>query len=332
MDAPAWYPLPLEPRFLEKVWGGRALETMLGKAVPQGKRIGESWELADVGETVSIVRSGPLAGKNIGELARQYPEAILGRLAEDFAEKRFPLLCKFIDASADLSVQVHPSAKAAARIGGGARSKAEGWYVVSAAPEARLVIGLKEGTTRREFERLLGDDRLEKCLHSMPVKTGDAVFLPPGTVHAICAGVLLYEVQEPSDTTFRVYDYNRAGLDGRPRDLHTAEALDAIEFDAPPVDLSAPQPVGENPMRTRLIECDKFVLEALDVQSEFAWPYAEDAPLAVSSVSAEGVFTGGFGEVRVSKGETFLLPAALGGYLEFRSIRPGRLLVSIPEK
>src|SRR5687768_11697072 len=233
------YPLKFNPRFVEKLWGGRKIETVLGKKLPPGKQIGESWELYDFppgvcdnsGKWVSAeVANGPLAGQTLHQVVEEYGEALLGNVAPVGPEKQFPILIKFLDAREDLSVQVHPD-EAYAAANEGAHLKTEAWYVLEADPGSRIYKGLRPGTTRGSFQRAIEQGRCEESLTAIPSKPGDCYFLPSGTVHALGAGILVAEVQTPSDTTFRVYDFNRVdATTGKPRTLHVEQALDCIDF------------------------------------------------------------------------------------------------------
>jgi len=220
------YPLTFQPIFKERVWGGRSLERLYGKPLPPDVPIGESWEIADRPEGVSVIANGPLAGKTLRWLMEEHRSELLGRQAPPNGP--FPLLVKILDARDRLSVQVHPPRGQAAALGG--EPKTEMWYITDAAPEAVLYVGLKAGVSREEFEQRIRDGTVAESLHRINVKTGAAIFLPSGRLHAIGAGNVLFEVQQNSDTTYRVFDWNRAGLDGKPRALHVAESLASIDF------------------------------------------------------------------------------------------------------
>ena len=220
------YPLTFQPIFKERVWGGRNLERLYGKRLPPGVPIGESWEISDRPEDVSVIANGPLAGKDLHWLTANHGGELLGTAKPDHG--RFPLLVKILDAQEKLSLQVHPPAHKAAVLGG--EPKTEMWYVADAAPGAELYVGLKRGVTREEFERKIKAGTVAECFHRVTVKPGDAMFLPSGRVHALGAGLVIFEIQQNSDTTYRVFDWNRAGLDGKPRALHVEQSLASIDF------------------------------------------------------------------------------------------------------
>jgi mannose-6-phosphate isomerase len=221
------YPFLFEPIFKERVWGGRNLERLYHKSLPAAVPIGESWEITDRPEGVSVIANGPLAGKNLRWLMENHAQELLGADARHGG--RFPLLIKLLDAEEKLSVQVHPAAESAKLLGG--EPKTEMWYIVEAKPQAELYAGLRKGVTREEFEKRIADGTVAECIHRLPVTAGDVLFLPSGRVHAIGAGLVIFEIQQNSDTTYRVFDWNRVGLDGKPRDLHLKESLASIDFE-----------------------------------------------------------------------------------------------------
>jgi mannose-6-phosphate isomerase len=221
------YPLVFHPLFKERVWGGRELETLFGKPLPPGKSIGESWEISDRPNDESVVANGKFAGETLHQLMEKYRHEILGD-ARPATGNRFPILCKILDAREKLSLQVHPPAHKAAELMG--EPKTEMWYIADAAPGAELYVGLKRGIKRSEFEKRIEDGGVADCFHRVPVCAGDAMFLPSGRVHAIGAGLVIFEIQQNSDTTYRVFDWNRVGLDGKPRELHVPQSLASIDF------------------------------------------------------------------------------------------------------
>ena len=221
------YPIVFQPIFKDRIWGGRELERLYAKKIPAGQPIGESWEISDRPGDASVIANGPLAGKDLCWLMQNHAVEILGG-AKPAAEGRFPLLCKILDAREKLSLQVHPPESKAAELKG--EPKTEMWFIASAAPDASLYVGLKCAVTRAEFEKKIADGSVEDCFHRIPVKAGDTMFLPSGRVHAIGDGLVIFEIQQNSDTTYRVFDWNRVGLNGKPRELHIPQSLASIDF------------------------------------------------------------------------------------------------------
>ena len=221
------YPIVFQPIFKERIWGGRELERLYAKPLPSDKPIGESWEISDRPGDASVIANGPLAGKSLRWLMENHAAEILGG-ARSADGGRFPLLCKILDAREKLSLQVHPPAAKAAELHG--EPKTEMWFIADAALDASLYVGLKRGVTRAEFGEKISDGSVADCFHRIPVRAGDAMFLPSGRVHAIGDGLVIFEIQQNSDTTYRVFDWNRTGLDGKPRELHIAQSLASIDF------------------------------------------------------------------------------------------------------
>jgi len=220
------YPLTFEPIFKERIWGGRNLETLYGKRLPSNQKIGESWEISDRPGDESVIAGGALRGKTLRWLMEQCPGELLGPRRP--LPARFPLLIKIIDAQETLSLQVHPPAAIAERLGG--EAKTEMWYIAHAGPKAELFVGLKKGVTRAEFERKLASQTVAECFHRIAAKEGDAMFLPSGRVHALGAQTVIFEIQQNSDTTYRVFDWNRVDSKGQPRELHVPQSLASIDF------------------------------------------------------------------------------------------------------
>jgi mannose-6-phosphate isomerase len=222
-----FYPLTFQPIFQERIWGGRKLETLYGKALPAGKIIGESWEISDRADANSVVANGPLAGRRLADLMASDRQAIMGRARSP--EGRFPLLIKLLDAQDNLSLQVHPPQNLAAQLGG--NPKTEMWYVSAAEPGALLYAGLRSGVTRDQFSEKTRNGTVAECFHQLPVREGDSLFLPSGRVHALGKGLVIFEIQQNSDTTYRVFDWNRVDASGKPRQLHVEESLKCIDFE-----------------------------------------------------------------------------------------------------
>jgi mannose-6-phosphate isomerase len=255
------YPLRFEPIFRRYLWGGRRLATVLGKSLGKGEDYAESWEVVDHGADQSVVTHGPLAGKTLHELVVDRGAELLGRHAP---QKQFPLLMKFLDAIQTLSLQVHPNDAQAAKLDPPDLGKTEAWVVLAAEPGSKMYAGLQPGVDRETLRKHLEAGTCEECLHQFEPKVGDCVLLEAGTVHAIGAGLLIAEIQQASDTTFRLYDWNRLGPDGKPRPLHVEQALAVTDFDRGPVLPEQPRPV-EGSMIVRLAACDKFVLDRWDI-------------------------------------------------------------------
>ena len=287
-------PLTFQPIFLERIWGGRRLETQFGKSLPAGMHIGESWEIVDRPEAQSIVRDGPLRGKTLHELWVQYRQEIFGNAPD---APRFPLLIKLLDAHEKLSLQVHPPERVAAKLEG--EPKTEFWYVAAADPDAGLFVGLKEAMTREQFEGALRSGTIAEHVHTIRVKGDDAMFLPAGRLHAVGAGNLLIEIQQNSDTTYRVYDWDYVDEKGKPRQLHVDQALECIDFsDCKPQLL---QPKGELLLKSALFEIQKWTL---DSPREVA-PRGQFAIVCCLSSSIRCA------DVDLAPGEFFLVPAQL---------------------
>ena len=293
--------LTFQPLYKERIWGGRNLESLYGRRLPPGLPIGESWEISDRPGDVSIVAGGPWKGKSLHDIMTERPVELLGPLPA--TPKRFPLLIKIIDAQDRLSLQVHPPAAQAAQLGG--EPKTEMWYVVHAGPGAELLAGLKRGVTRAEFEKQLARGAVADCFHRIPVQAGDALFLPSGRVHAIGGRTMIFEIQQNSDTTYRVFDWNRLDAAGRPRALHVAESLASIDFtDFEPSLLPAAVAPG-HPGTLRPLVKDKLF--------QVAWrrlPAGESLPLGGGRMNILGVVEG---TLRVNDmDESAALPA--GGF------------------
>jgi mannose-6-phosphate isomerase len=231
MDAPGL--LHFTPIYQTRVWGGRRLETVLGRSLPDDQPYGESWDLVDREREQSVVATGPHAGKSLHDLWTSHRADIFGPALAAHPAPRFPLLIKVLDCSDDLSLQVHPPAAVADELRG--EPKTEVWYVTHAEAGAEIYAGVKRGVTREGFERALADGTVAECVHREPATTGDSLFVPSGRLHALGRGLLIYEIQQNSDTTYRVFDWNRVGLDGKPRQLHVKESMRCIDFaDAEP--------------------------------------------------------------------------------------------------
>ena len=241
--------LQFDSIYQERVWGGRTLAESFGRALPSGRLVGESWEIVDRPDAQSFVRGGPWAGQSLRALIEARRGEIMGPRWP--AARPFPVLVKWLDCRERLSLQVHPPKDQAAALGG--EPKTENWFLAAAGPGAALIVGLRPGVTREKFEQALAAGTLETCVHRFPVAAGDSILVRSGTVHAIDGGNLILEIQQNSDTTYRVYDWGRTGLDGRPRALHLREALASILWNQP-----EPQPVRAASTPAVLADCAEF--------------------------------------------------------------------------
>jgi mannose-6-phosphate isomerase len=309
-------PLTFQPIFIERMWGGRRLESEFHKKLPPQKRIGESWEIVDRSEAQSVVTGGPLRGRTLHEFWTQHRQEIFGDVPDT---PRFPLLIKILDAQEKLSLQVHPPENVASRLGG--EPKNEFWYVVAADRDAEIFLGFNEPITRDRFEERLREGTLIDRVHRIAVQTGDAVFLPAGRVHAIGAGNLLIEIQQNSDTTYRAFDWNRTDpATGTKRDLHVEQAIQCIDFED--VQPQLIQSEGELLISHNLFEIRKWNLNKA----------REATPLGQFAIVC--CLTGNLScaEAKLSSGEIFLIPAHLEDR-QLKSLAPDTSLlrVTIPK-
>ncbi len=257
------YPLTFTPVFRDYIWGGRNLETKLGREIPAGI-VAESWEISGHFSSPTLINNGSLAGKTLPEVLVLLGADLVGHRSLAMLERgKFPLLIKLLDANKALSVQVHPDDVYANAHEDGELGKTEMWYILHAEPGACLIYGLKPNISPAIFRENLEGGTLETCLHQLPIKAGDAIFIPSGSVHAILEGVLLAEIQQNSDTTYRVYDWNRLGVDGKPRPLHIDKALEVINFNQVKPGAYLPKLIEENEIikREYITACPYFDVE-----------------------------------------------------------------------
>ncbi len=244
MSANALYPLKLRPALHTKIWGGRRLNTLMGKLLPSSELYGESWELHDT----ATIANGGLRGTCLGDLAQELGAELLG--SGNDPEDGFPLLAKLIDATEWLSIQAHPNDEQAQELEGDPRGKSEAWVVLHAEAGAKLVIGLRTGMTREGMAEAIRRNRLEELLVYVEVKAGDVLFIPANTIHALGPGLLIYEIQQSSDVTYRLYDWGRLGLDGQPRELHIDKGLQVANLES--------LPRVQQPKNDLLVDCEYF--------------------------------------------------------------------------
>jgi mannose-6-phosphate isomerase len=302
-------PLVFDSYCRPQVWGGRRLAE-LGKALAAGA-YGESWEVSAHPHHFSRVSEGPLGGRTLAQLWADTPQALFG--AHRPPPDRFPLLVKFLDCQQQLSVQVHPGDDLAQVLGADEAGKTEAWVVLTAEPSARIYAGLLPGVTRADLERHLAAGTVDQCLHAFVPRPGDCLYLPAGTVHAVGGGVLMAEVQQSSDATFRLFDWNRPGSDGRPRKLHIDEALAAIDWDAGPITPVAPEPLDALPRDVEgeeLVRCPHFALARFRPAGTFHQPYAGQLSIWMVLDGAAHLTSEATGYGRTfQRGETVLIPA-----------------------
>ncbi len=315
------------------VWGGRRLGEVLGKPLPTGEAYGESWEISDHASHRSIAVEGPEAGRTLRDLMRQEPAALLGA-----AESRsvFPWLVKFLDARDWLSVQVHPDDESVRKLWPGEGGKTEAWFVLDAAPTGKVYAGLRRGVDEARLRAALREGTVADCLHSFRPRPGDCLFLPAGTVHAVGGGVLMAEVQQTSDATFRLFDWDRRDAQGRSRTLHIEEALACIDWNAGPVhpvhaqgypESAAAEPSLE-PMRQRLVSCRYFTLDY--VRDARPFRLGGEGMEVLIVVHGRGSLDGPEGRSVLRAGDSLLLPAAAAP-VECRPDGPlGMLLAALP--
>lgn len=303
------YPLCFQPLFKERVWGGRELERLYGKHLPKSVSIGESWEITDRSEGVSVIENGFHAGRDLRWLMQHHQVELMGNGRA--LGGRFPLLCKILDARETLSLQVHPPAVKAVEFGG--EPKTEAWYVAEATDQAEIFVGLKHGVNRSGFERALADGVVADCFHRHRVVRGDAMFLPSGRVHGLGGGNVIFEIQQNSDTTYRVFDWNRVGLDGQPRQLHLQPALESIDFaDHEPALITGTRNADSGPSApVVLADCPEFRLE-LHRLSAGGRILKTPSCVVVALVEGRGELTSSSGNLTLKAGDFGLLPASLG--------------------
>ncbi len=298
------YILKLAPYISETIWGGRKLINDFG-ITTEKSNAAEGWMLSCLDMGPSIVINGRFAGKTLPEVVGVSP-AWCGKNIEKFAE--FPVLIKFIDAMDDLSVQVHPTAEYCEKTGRG-RSKTECWYIIDCEEGASLLLGFRDSISKDEFKLSIEDGTLVEKLGRVPVKPGDFFFIEAGTLHAICKGVLLAEVQESSNTTYRIFDYNRLGKDGSPRELHIADAVEVTKTEP------YSQPVFSNEGdETLLADCDLFKVRKFDIDGAFSGIVTEDSFVSLLIMEGEGALTCGNEKMSLKKGDSVFIPAGFGEY------------------
>lgn len=305
----SFYPLTFYPILKERIWGGTKLKTYLNKPI-SSEITGESWELSTVPEDVSIVNSGTFEGKNLNELIDLHPEEILGKMVYAGFGKQFPLLFKYLDAREDLSIQLHPNDELAQKRHN-SFGKTEMWYVMQADENARLIVGFKEDSSREEYLHHVENKKLISLLNEVPVKKGDVFFLETGTIHAIGAGIVIAEIQQTSDVTYRIYDWDRVDANGNERELHTELALDAINYKTT---LSKKEYKATENKSTSLVDCPYFKTNIIPLNGEISIDKNDDTFMVF--MCTEGSFELLLNDVKYAfqTGDTILLPAILTSF------------------
>ncbi len=303
------YPLKFIPQYKDKIWGGKKLREILGKKNASDKT-GESWEISGVQGNISVVENGFLAGNNLQELIEVYMGDLVGDKIYDQFGIEFPLLIKFIDATEQLSIQVHPDDEIALKRHN-SYGKTEMWYIIRAEKNSELIVGFKSKTSKETYVHHLENNTLAQILNYVKVSAGDVIFLPAGRLHAINAGILLAEIQQTSDITYRIYDFNRLGSDGNPRELHTELALDAIDYDFDNnYKIKYSNKLNES---SELVRCKYFTTNILDFNAPVNRDYLQLDSFVIY-MCLDGEFNIEYYDnenIKVNKGESLIIPAEL---------------------
>ncbi len=302
------YPLTFHPIFKEKIWGGEKIHTILGKDFSPLPNCGESWEISGVPGNVSIVKNGPLSGQSLNELVLTYGDALVGADIWERYGKEFPLLVKFIDAADDLSIQVHPNDELA-RARHNSLGKTEMWYIFQADPGSSLIAGFSKELDKESFLAYFNAGKIMDVLNKEEVSEGDVFFLPAGRVHTIGKGLLLAEVQQTSDVTYRIYDFDRRDADGNLRDLHVGESLDAMDYHKYPEYKTAYSPKTNEAVN--LVTSDYFVTNRLELTHPLARNHTHDSFTIYICVGGKGTIDYPGGTLPFKFGDAILVPAAL---------------------
>lgn len=308
------YPLIFEPNYKNYIWGGRNLERF-GKTIPSQEIVAESWEASCHPDGVSIIVNGPLSGVKLTDAIAQFGAAIVGT---KFVNKRYPLLIKFIDANDKLSVQVHPSDEYALVNENGEFGKNEMWFILSAEPGAYIYYGLNEGVTKDQFKHAIQNGSVESCLNKIYVTEGDAIYIPAGTVHAINKGIVLIEVQQNSNITYRVFDYNRLGPDGKPRPLHIDKALEVIDFSGKRKNKKQKGiriHISAQTYKTILAANKYFAVELWEINDTVTQETNGEKFYIYTLFKGSGNIIYSQGKMPITQGQSILIPAQLGKYI-----------------
>ena len=301
-----FYPLTFTPILKDRIWGGTKLKSYLNKSIVS-ETTGESWEISTVPGDISVVASGVFEGKNINEIIDLHPTEILGKSVIARFGKQFPLLFKFIDAKEDLSIQLHPNDELA-KERHNSFGKTEMWYVMQADDASRLVVGFKNDSNPKEYLEKLADKKLISLLEEYPVKKGDVFFLETGTIHAIGAGVVLAEIQQTSDVTYRIYDWDRVDANGNGRELHTELALEAINYNTTNSKIEYSEEPNQS---TKVVDCPYFKTNIIALQDRFIWKKSKDAFTVFMCTNGQFELILNGEIMRYQMGDTILIPAII---------------------
>lgn len=321
------YPLILDPAYKDYIWGGDRIPALFHRQLPPGI-YAESWELSDRHEGMGIVANGNFKGATLDSLIARFGRDLLGYGVHG---SHLPLLVKLIDSRERLSIQVHPDNESAAR--GHGEAKTEAWHILAAQPGAKVFAGLKQGVDRSAFIQAMKAGRIETCLNAVPVRAGDTIFIPGGRVHAIGEGLLILEVQQNSNTTYRVDDWGRVGHDGKPRELHVEQALNVIRFKDDAPTRTVPRSVSHDPHAetTLLVECPFFRLEQITLADALEVCHDGAGFHAVFTTHEQVAIEVGADTVIVPRGRTCLIPAMLNHYTLRATVPDTRLLrITLP--
>jgi mannose-6-phosphate isomerase len=301
--------LILERKLDSRIWGGDTLGAWLGLEYPPAQ-LAESWQVYEQNR----ILGGPFADRTLADVTAEHGALVVGSHSFKRYGADFPLLAKFIDAADDLSVQVHPDDAYAHSVEAatGFHGKTEAWHILRAAPGADLIHGLAAPSSRESFAAAVAGGELMRLLRRVPAAPGDTIFVPAGTVHAISGGIMLFEIQQKSDLTYRVYDYDRRDAQGRPRELHLDRALDVIDYGEQPPATITPQPLGEG--RALLVSCPYFTMERWELHNTLDRTTILDSFEILTAIDGAARLAWSGGEVGLARGESIVLPASMGAY------------------
>lgn len=301
-----FYPITFYPIIKERIWGGKKLQTFLNKNTTTNNA-GESWEISTVSNDISVANSGFFEGKNVNEIIALNPEAVLGKEVVEKFGTNFPLLFKFLDANKDLSIQLHPNDELAKKRHN-SFGKTEMWYVMQADKDARIVVGFKKASNKAEYLKHLENNTLVSILDEIPVEKGDVFLLETGTIHAIGAGIIIAEIQQTSDITYRIYDWNRVDANGNSRELHTELALEAINYNKINAKINYSKIVNTN---NAVIKNAYFTTNIIPLDGAYCWKKTKEAFTVFMCTEGNFVLSMKDMDFTYKKGDTILIPAVI---------------------